>query len=100
MSQYIIAWFSTRQKLCQQFVQSFVGARRAGDENPESSVVAESMKLFGNRSYNYQIMDRSRHTETKYLKVEKTHKAMNGKFLKDLTICRKNYTFCNCAIKN
>ena len=44
------------------FVQSAVDARRKGDENPHSSVVAETMKLLANGSYGYQILDRSRHT--------------------------------------
>ena len=70
--------------MLQQFFQSGVDARRAGDENPDSSVVAETMKLLGNSSYGYQIMDRSRHTETKYLNDERTHKAINGKMFKRL----------------
>ena len=69
----------TPEKCFNNFVQSVVDARRAGDENPESSVVAETMKLLGNISYGYQIMDRSRHTETKCLNDENTHKAINGK---------------------
>ena len=52
----------TPKKCFNNFVQSVVDARRVGDENPESSVVAETMKLLGNSSYGYQIMDRSRHT--------------------------------------
>ena len=59
-------------------------ARRQGDENPNSSVVAETMKLLANSSYGYQIMDRSRHTETKYLTDEKTHSAINSKMFKRL----------------
>ena len=51
--------------------QSAVDARRQGDENPNSSVVAETMKLLANSSYGYQIMDRSRHTVRKYLTDEK-----------------------------
>ena len=66
------------------FVQSAVNARREGDENPNSSVVAEAMKLLANSSYGYQIMDRSRHTVTKYLSDEKTHEAINTKFFKRL----------------
>ena len=38
----------------------------------QSSVVAETMKLSANSSYGYQIMDRSRHTVTKYL-TDKKH---------------------------
>ena len=53
------------------FVQSAVDARRQGDENPISSVVTETMKLLANSSHGYQIIDRSRHTVTKYLNDEK-----------------------------
>ena len=59
-----------------------VDARREGDENPLSRVVAETMKLLGNSSYGYQIMDRSRHTITKYLNDKKAHKAINEPLLK------------------
>ena len=55
-------------------------ARRKGDENPHSSVVAETMKLLAN--YLYQITDRSQHTITKYLNDEKAHKAINSKFFR------------------
>ena len=63
------------------FVQSAVDARRQGDENPTSSVI-ETMKLLANSSYGYQIMDRIRHTVTKYLTDEKTHSAINSKMFK------------------
>ena len=58
------------KKCFNSFVQSAVDARRQGDENPNSSVVAETMTLLANSSYGYQIMDRSRHTLTKYLSDE------------------------------
>ena len=66
------------------FVQSAVTARGGGNENPNSSVVAETLKLLANSSYGYQIMDRSHHTDTKYLNDEKTHGAINIKFCKRL----------------
>ena len=59
-------------------------ARRQGDENPNSSVVAETMKLLANRSHGYQIMDCSRHTVTKHLANEKTQSAINSKIFKRL----------------
>ena len=65
-------------------MQSAVNTRREGDENPNSSVVAETMKLLVNSSYGYQFMDRSRHTVTKYLNDEKTHGAINRKMFKRL----------------
>ena len=72
------------------FVQSAVNARREGDKNPNSTVVAETMKLLANSSYGYQIMDRSRHTVTKYLNDEKTHSAINNKMFKRLNHINDN----------
>ena len=71
-------------KSFENFVQSAVNARLEGDENPNSSVVAETTKLLANSSYGYQSMDRSRHTVTKYLSDKKTHGAINTKLFKRL----------------
>ena len=65
-------------------VQSAVNARREGDENPNSSVVAETMNLLANSFYGYQIMDRSRPTVTKFSSDEKTHGAINTKLFQRL----------------
>ena len=67
-----------------KFVESAVNARREGDENPNSSFVAETMKLLANSSYNFQILDRSRHTVAKFLSDEKTHGPTNTKVFKGL----------------
>ena len=72
----------TPRKCFGNIVQSAVDARRQGDEKPNSSVVAETVKLLANSSYGYQIMDRSQHTLTKYLNNEKTHSAINSKLFK------------------
>ena len=61
------------------FVESAVDARRQRDVNPNSNVVAETMKLLANSSNGCQIIDRRRHTVTKYLTDEKTHSAVNSK---------------------
>ena len=74
----------TPRKCFNKFVQSAVVARRQGDQNHKSSVVAETMRLLANSSYGYQIMERSRHTVTKYLPDEKTHSAINSKMFKRL----------------
>ena len=74
----------TLKKCFNTFVQSAVDARRQGGENPSSSIVAETRKLLANSSYGYQIMDRSRHTATKYLTHGKTHAAINSKLFKKL----------------
>ena len=59
-------------------------APRQGDENANSNVVAETMKLLANSSYGHQIMNRRRHTVTKYLSDEKTHSGINSKMFKRL----------------
>ena len=67
------------QKSFNNFVESVVDARRAGEKNFESNVVAETMKWLGNSSYGYQIKRISRHPLTKYLYDKNTHKAINEK---------------------
>ena len=74
--------YYTPRNCFDNFVQSAVDARRQGDENPNSSVVAETTKLLANSFYGYQIMDCSRHTVTKYLTNEKTHSVINRKLFK------------------
>ena len=74
----------TRKKCFNSFVQAVVDASRTGDENPNSSVVAETLKFLANSSYGYRIMDRRRHTVTKYLIDERTHAASKRKLLKRL----------------
>ena len=74
----------TPNKCFNSFLQSAVDARRRGDKNPHSSVIAETMKLLANSSYGYQIMDRSLHTVTKYLADKETHAAINSKLFKKL----------------
>ena len=82
----------TSRKVFNSLVQPVVDARRAGDENPLSGVVAETMKLLENSSYGYQIMDRSKHTMTKYLGDErrKNPQAINNQFFKRLKIVAKD----------
>ena len=72
------------RKCFNNFIQSGVDARRQGEKNPNSSVVAETTKLLSNSSYGYEIMVRSRHTVTKYLSDEKSHSAINSKLFKRL----------------
>ena len=59
-------------------------AQRQGDENPNSSVVAETMKLLVNSFFGYQNMDCSRHTVKKYLTNGKNYSAINSKMFKRL----------------
>ena len=85
----------TPKKCFSSIVQSAINARRQGDENPNSSVLAETMKLLANSSYGYQIMDRSRHTVTKYLNDGKTHSSISKKISSNLTSSLINCTRLN-----
>ena len=80
----------TPRKVFNSFVQSVVDARRAGDENPLSGVLAKKMKLLGNSSYGYQILDRSKHTLVKYLGDKKIHRAINNQYFKRLNFVAKD----------
>ena len=66
-----VYWFIqyTPENCFESSVKSVVEARREGDRNTSSSVVAETMKLIGNSSYGYHIMDRSKHSTTQYVSV-------------------------------
>ena len=59
-------------------------ARRKSGEIPNSSVVAETRNLLANSSYGCQIMDRSRHTVTKYFSDKKAYASFNSKLFKRL----------------
>ena len=78
----IVEYFPS--KCFKSFLQSAVDARIQGDGNPNSSVVAETMKLLANSFYAYQIMHGSRHTVTKCLRNKKTHAANTSKLFKKL----------------
>ena len=72
----------TAMKCLNNFFQSAVNARREGDENPDSSVMPETMTILANSSYDYQNSDWIRHTVKKHLSVEKTHGVINKKFVR------------------
>ena len=82
----------TPRKCFNNFVQSVVDARREGDENPHSEVVAEAMKLLGNSSYGYQIMDRSRHTITKHLGDSEDTQSDKSEVFQMIECCEKRLT--------
>ena len=70
--------------MLEQFCAVSDSARRQVEENPSSSVVAETLKLLVNSSYGYQIMDQSRHIVTKYLSDEQHYAAIMSKLFKKL----------------
>jgi hypothetical protein len=61
-----------------------VDARRAGDSNPDSCVLAETMKLIGNSAYGRQIMDRSRHNDAIYCDSIDVDRQINNPLFKNI----------------
>ena len=74
----------TPRKCFNSFLLSAVDARRQKDENPNSSVVAETIKLLGKSVFGYQILEHHRHTVTKYLNDETMLDAINSKLFRKL----------------
>ena len=74
----------TQWKCFNSIVQPTVDARGQRDKHPNSNVVAETIKLLADSSYDYQIMNRSRHTVKKYLCDDKTQATIISKLLKKL----------------
>ena len=83
-----VYWFIqyTPENCFGSFVNSVVEARREGDKNISSSVVAETMKLIGNSSYGYQIMDRSKQSKTQYVVGAEVDKLVNERSFKNLIV--------------
>ena len=71
-------------KCSYKFVRPAVIAACQKDENPNPSVVAETIKLLANKSYGCQDMDRSRPSVTRYMNKDKTYAAINSKMFKRL----------------
>ena len=75
----------TPRNCLNSFVQSTIDARRQGTENPNSSVVAETVKLRAKSSSGHQIIDRSRATHCdKISKQLKDHATINSKLFEKL----------------
>ena len=54
----------------QEFVREVSDARRQGDINPETAIIADMMKVIGNSGYGSLIMDKTKHREVKYVQGE------------------------------
>ncbi|KAJ8298575.1 hypothetical protein KUTeg_022635 [Tegillarca granosa] len=60
-----------KSKACfSKFVKEVSEARREGDKNPDTAIIADSMKLIGNSGYGSLIMDKTKHRSMKYVKGE------------------------------
>ena len=81
-----VIWFlqNTPRRSFETFFQIVVDSRREGYQNKEPTGVAETMKQIGNSSYGYQIIHRSRHTNTKYVKGSQLDNFIYNRFFKTI----------------
>ena len=81
-----VIWFlqNTPRRSFETFFQIVVDSRHEGYQNKEPTGVAETMKQIGNSSYGYQIIHRSRHTNTNYVKGSQLDKFIYNRFFKTI----------------
>lgn len=58
------------QRCFRNFVQEVSDARRQGDADPDTAIIADTMKVIGNAGYGSLIMDKTKHREVKYVQGE------------------------------
>ncbi len=60
-----------RQQRCfENFVGDVSDARRHGDTDPDTAIIADTMKVIGNSGYGSLIMDKTKHRDVKYVQGE------------------------------
>ena len=59
-----------KQRCFRNFVQDVSDARRQGDVDTDTAIIADTNKVIGNSSYGSLIMDKSKHSQVKYVQGE------------------------------
>ncbi|KAJ8321637.1 hypothetical protein KUTeg_000108 [Tegillarca granosa] len=59
-----------QQRCFHQFVEEVSHARRKSDEDKDTAIIADMMKVIGNSAYGSMIMDKSKHQDVQYVQGE------------------------------
>ena len=70
----------------QRFGESVSAARRAGDEDPEKAIIADTMKLLGNSGYGKTVTNVDRHRDVTYCTEIGTSALINNKRFRQLDV--------------
>ena len=70
----------------QRFGESVSAARRAGDADPDTSIIADTMKLLGNSAYGKTVTNIDRHRNVKYCTEVGTSACINNKRFRQLDV--------------
>ena len=69
-----------------RFGESVSAARRAGDEDPDKAIIADTMKLLGNSGYGKMVTNVDRHRDVKYCTEIGTSALINNKRFRQLDV--------------
>ena len=69
-----------------RFGESVSAARRAGDEDPDKAIIADTMKLLGNSGYGKTVTNVDRHRDVKYCTEIGTSAFINHKRFRQLDV--------------
>ena len=70
----------------QRFGESVSAARRAGDEDTDKAIIADTMKLLGNSGYGKTVTNVDRHRDVKYCTEIDTSSLINNKRFRQLDV--------------
>ena len=59
-----------QQRCFREFVKEVSDARRQGDTDPDTAIIVDTMKLIGSSGYGSLIMDKTKHSDVKYVQGE------------------------------
>ena len=59
-----------QQRCFREFVKEVSDARRHGDDDPDTGIIADTMKVIGNPVYGSLIVDKTKHSDVKYVQGE------------------------------
>ena len=72
------------------FGESVSASRRAGDEDPDKAIIADTMKLLGNSAYGKTVTNVDRHRNVKYCTEVGTSSHINNKRFRQLDVVAKD----------
>ena len=70
----------------QNFGDSVSAARRAGDADPDKSIIADTMKLLGNSAYGKTVTNVDKHRDVRYCTEVGTSSCINNKRFRQLDV--------------
>ena len=73
-----------------RFGESVSTARRAGDEDPDKAIIADTMKLLGNSGYGKTVTNVDRHRDVKYCTEIGTSALINNTRFRQLDVVTEN----------